>query len=263
LLAAVPAGTPAVVAERELAALPPPVRNWLAASGVVGRERTRAVRLEQRGALRTGADQPWMPARAEQHFTVDAPGFVWGVEVTMKGLPYVVGRDSYIDGRGHMLIAIAGLVPVVNASGDKIDQGTLLRFLGELVWFPSAALAPYIRWEPIDATSAKATMTYGGVSAAAVFTFDEAGRMLRLEANRYKDSGPDARLERWQVAASAWRRMAGVLMPVEGNVSWKLSTGDLEVYRWEITKVEHNPPQAFRAAMPATSLAASTVGARP
>jgi hypothetical protein len=186
----------ALVTSEEVAPLPPPVRRWLESAGVVGRPRVRTVALEQQGQLRTAPDGPWLPARAHQWFTVDRPGFLWTVDLTMKGVP-VVGRDSYRDGRGRMLIAGAGLVKIVDGRGPKIDQGSLLRYLGEIIWFPSAALAPYLRWEPIDAGSARVIMSYGGATGSAVFTFDQQGRMREMTADRYMGSGPGATLERW------------------------------------------------------------------
>lgn len=231
----------------QLAPLPAPVRGWLQASGVVGRPRAHIVYLEQQGLMRTAVDQPWMPARARQRFTVDEPGFVWDVGVTMKRVLPILGRDSYRDGRGRMLILAAALVPVVDGQGAQIDQGTLLRFLGEIVWFPSAALAPYIRWTAVDDLSARATMTYAGVTGSAVFAFDPAGRPLRMTAQRYLGAGAGAKLERWEVTMRAWRPMGGALIPTEGSVTWKLAAGDFEYFRWEITNVAvDDPARALR-----------------
>jgi hypothetical protein len=138
LFARVPVEPGAVVTREELAALPPPVRRWLESSGVVGKPRVRAVRLRQRGGIRTAPDQAFMPADAQQYFAVDRPGFVWRVRVRMWRVLPVVGRDTYLEGRGRMRIEAASLVPIVDGTGDKLDQGTLLRYLGETIWFPSA-----------------------------------------------------------------------------------------------------------------------------
>jgi hypothetical protein len=131
-------------------------------------------------------------------------------------------------------------VTIADGRGSKIDQGTLLRYLGESVWFPSAALASYIRWEPIDDSSATATISYAGVSASGVFTFDDQGRFLRMTARRYKDGAESASPETWEVRASAWGSMSGVSLPVEGAVTWKLRTGDFECYRWKIAAIHYN-----------------------
>ena len=67
--------------------------------------------------------------------------------------------DRYVDGRGSIEMRLLGLMPVANARGERLDQGALLRYLNETMWFPAAVLSPYIAWEGIDATSARATMT--------------------------------------------------------------------------------------------------------
>jgi uncharacterized protein DUF6544 len=242
LLARAAAAPAAVVRPDELERLPAPVRRWLEVSGVVGRERVRTVRLQQRGEMRTGPDEPWMPVMAEQYFTVDPPGFVWSVDATMMRVLPIVGRDEYTDGRGHMLIKMAGLITVADATGPEIDQGTLLRFLGEIVWFPSAALQPYISWQEVDARNARATMSFGGVTASALFSFDERGRFVRLTASRYMGSGKEARVEEWVTPSTAWRVVRGVEMPVAGDAVWKLASGDFNYYRWEIVDVEPDRP---------------------
>jgi hypothetical protein len=190
--------------------------------------------------MRTSPDGAWMPVRAEQYFSVDPPAFLWSADVTMMRALPIVGRDRYVDGKGHMLIKAFSLVNIVDASGEKIDQGTLLRYLGEIVWFPSAALSPHIAWVPLDGTQANAIMSYRGVTASAVFTFDAQGRFARLDAERYMGGGRDALLVPWLASASEWRRMDGVEMPVRGGVAWELVTGAFDYYRWEVVELEYD-----------------------
>jgi hypothetical protein len=106
--------------------------------------------------MRTGPDKPWMPVVAEQYFSVNPPGFVWSVNARMKGVLPIAGRDRYADGHGHMLIKLASLLTVADGVGAEIDQGAMLRYLGEIVWFPSAALSDSVSWEAIDERSARA-----------------------------------------------------------------------------------------------------------
>jgi len=240
LLVQAPASQQSVVQLQELRNLPPPVRSWLEASGVVGHARARRVYLKQRGALRTSVDAAWMPAKAEQFFTVAEPAFIWRVDATMMGILPFAGRDKYSAGTGHMLIKAASLVKVVDASDSKIAQGALLRFLGEIVWFPTAALSPYIAWQPIDPKSAKATLRHAGLSASAIFHFNEQGQVLGIDAERYLGGGPDAKLTPWSVSCTEWRVTHGFQIPVRGDVSWKLDKGNFSYYRWEILDVQYN-----------------------
>ena len=46
--------------------------------------------------------------------------------------------------------------------------------------------------------------------------------------------------------------MDGCVVPVRGDVRWKLEAGDFTFYRWEITEVEYDPPGLFAAEGAAT-----------
>jgi hypothetical protein len=233
-------GDTRVVTQDELRTLPEPVAKWLEASGVVGRPRAATVRLHQRGEIRTKPDAPWMSARAEQYFSIDPPGFVWKVDATMMRAVPIAGRDRYVDGHGQMLIKAASLVNVVEAADEAIDLGAMLRYLAEVIWFPSAALKPYISWEPIDVTHARATIRYAGRSAPAVFTFDGRGRAVRFDAERPLGGGKDAKLTPWFGASSEWRTFEGIEVPTRGEVGWQLPSETFIYYRWEILDVEFN-----------------------
>jgi hypothetical protein len=139
-----------VLTEADIAHLPEPVQRWLNYSGVVGQERPISVRLKQKGEIRMGPDQAWMSFTADQYHTIDPPAFIWHVDAQMLPLVWFAGRDRYVDGHGNMEIRLLSLVPVVNETGPHMDQGTLVRYLNEVMWFPAGAVSPYITWSDVD-----------------------------------------------------------------------------------------------------------------
>ncbi len=238
-------GPAAIVQEAELEPLPAPVQRWLRQAGVVGRPRVRSVRLRQRGELRTSPQAAYMPATVEQYFAVDEPGFVWQVQTAVLGVVPVVGRDQHLGGRGRMLITLGGLVPVVDAADAAIDEATLQRFLGEIAWFPSAALAPWLSWRAIDDERAEATVRWAGLTTNAIFHVDAGGHLVRLEALRYLGGGAEARRERWAIPMTQWRRFDGIEVPSHGDAVWQLESGDFSYYRWEIEHIDYDRPTLF------------------
>lgn len=70
-----------------------------------------------------------------------------------------------------MKIRINRLFNVVDAQGEKVDEGTLQRYLGEIVWYPSGALSPYITWKEISPGIVEATMEYNGTKGSGKFFF--------------------------------------------------------------------------------------------
>lgn len=137
LLAANRDTQPSVVIEAELTGLPESVQRWLQWSGVIGKERAATVRLTQKGDFRLGKDSAFMPYTAEQHVTTDPPALIWVASFRMMPLVPIRGRDIYRDGTGDIEMRLLSLIPVADKRGGALDQGALLRYLGEMVWYPS------------------------------------------------------------------------------------------------------------------------------
>ena len=72
----------------------------------------------------------------------------------------------YFQGRGSMLIKLLSAVKVVDATGHEMDQGSLVRYLAEMPWFPTSLLPSggLVKWEPVDGDSARAIMKDGDLT---------------------------------------------------------------------------------------------------
>lgn len=189
--------------------------------------------------------QSWMPVEAEQYFTIDEPGFIWKAKIKAAPLFHIVGRDKYYEGKGNMLIKILSLITVADARGKEMDQGTLLRYLVETVWFPTAALSSYIKWEEIDSNSAKAAMSYRGVTASGVFMFNENGEVINFVAERYMALNGRYVMETWSTPMKDYKEFDGIRIPTKGEIIWKLKTGDFNWFQFEITEIEYNKPVVY------------------
>jgi hypothetical protein len=231
----------AILTIDKLAGLPACVQNWIIKSGAVDKEITQSVYLAQKGFMSIKPGSKYMPAVAEQYFNITNPSFVWTVKVDMMQGVQMTGRDKLENGHGNMLIKLYSLITFANGTGDAIDQGTMLRYLGEICWFPSAAVQPYISWEEINKNSARATMKLGKQTVSAVFTFDDDGKLIRTHAMRYMGMGKDARLLEWFIPCTEWKTFEGIRVPSKGNAIWKLKDGDFNYYQWEITGIQYNP----------------------
>jgi len=234
-----------VVTEADIADLPDPVQKWLRHSQIIGNEKVFAVRLKQEGVFRTKPGGNWMPFAATEYYTVAPPAFIW--YTTMKAAPLfsITGRDMYADGKGNMLIKVLSLFTVADAIGPAMDQGTLIRFLNEIMWFPSAALSDYIQWKSIDANSAEATMSYRGVTASAVFYFSESGELTNMMADRYMDTGGKFLLEKWATPIAEYGEFHGIRIPQKGEGVWQLEPGDFSYVRITVTEIDYNNPNIY------------------
>ncbi|MBN1534744.1 MAG: hypothetical protein JXA20_18885 [Spirochaetes bacterium] len=240
-----------MVTEQTLRGLPPVVRRWLRQSNVMGKNMIRNVHLKQKGELRTSPEGRWMPVSAEQWFTTDRPSFLWLAEVKAAPGISMDGRDSFFHGKGHMLIRVLKLLPVVDAEGPEIDQGAMLRYLAEILWFPTAAIHPSIQWHQVDDRTAEATMTMGERSVTGRFTFKEDGAPESFTARRYYFRKEGSTLEDWEIRLlpGEFREFSGIRIPAAATVTWKLRDGDFPWFRLENSWIGYDtgvPGQADR-----------------
>ena len=160
----------------------------------------------------------------------------------MFGLWIASGNDTYKAGHGHMFGKIAGLYTIFDARGDELDQGTMMRYLNEMTWFPIALLSDYVTWQAVDDHSFDVTFTDGGKSVTARFIIDEAGRLINFITKRYRENKGKYTLDRWTTPMTEWGIMAGLNLPIRGQAVWKLPTGDLPYADFKLAEVEYNEP---------------------
>ena len=81
-----------------------------------------------------------MSIRGRQYFALDPPGFVWWGRAHLAKNLWIDARDRSLRGAGSMLVSAESSYTLADSSGPEIDQGALLRLLGEVMWFPTAFL---------------------------------------------------------------------------------------------------------------------------
>ncbi|QRM89740.1 hypothetical protein FG167_11055 [Lacinutrix sp. WUR7] len=230
-----------VITKETISELPSIVQKWLINSGTIGKSPISNVHLTQELQLKLSPDQEnWNNGKAEQYFTINPPAFNWNINTKMNSIFSVVGRDKFENGNGEMIIKLLSLISVADAkNSDKIDQATLQRYLAEIVWFPSASLSPYIKWESLDEYSAKATMKYNGAKGSGEFHFDEIGNFKKFVAMRFQDSNAVEPTE-WTVIATQTEERNGIKIPIECEASWKLESGKWTWLKLKIKDIQYN-----------------------
>ena len=236
---------PEVVTDEDIERLPEPVQRYLKYTQIIGKEKIKTVRLKQGVYFRMKENQKWMPIKAEQYFNVDSVEFIWVAKVRFVPMLSIYAKDEFIDGKGNLVVKLLGLIKVADAKGYEVDHGEILRFLAECIWFPSAFLNDYIRWEAIDNSSAKATISHKGINASAIFHFNEKGEVTKITAKRYREVNGKFALEDWEGQIVEYKTFNGVIIPNKVNIIWKLKTGDFCYDKVEIIDIEYNKHSVY------------------
>jgi hypothetical protein len=135
---------------QQVEGLPEPVQRYFKHVLKDGQPYISYIRLKHNGQFKTDLKKDWVNIEGEQYFTTGKPGFIW------KGTTSLfVARDIFIGDAGGLTVTILSLVNVVDAKGEQYNQGELLRWLSESVWFPTNLLpSENLMWAAIDNSSA-------------------------------------------------------------------------------------------------------------
>ena len=229
-----------LVSEGMVTDLPAPVQRYMSFTGVLGKPWINNVVLRQTGKFRQGPDRPWMPMTAEQVYTISPPSFIWDARFKLMGLPLLRAKDEYRSGRGRMFGKLAALITVFDVQGEKLDQGAMIRYLSEMIWFPTAFLGENITWQAVDSHSADVQMDDAGKSVSGRWFFDYDGRPTNFTAMRYREIEGDFSLDPWSTPITGYGVRAGLNLPTHGQAVWNLKSGDLSYIDLEIQEIEYN-----------------------
>jgi hypothetical protein len=225
---------------KELEGLPDPVQRYFQAVLKDGQPIVTAVDLSQQGIFNMSETAAkWSPFTATQVVTTQRPGFDWDARIQMAPGVSAFVHDAYALGAGSLHVSLLGLFTVADVRDTpEAAQGELLRFFAEMPWYPTALLPSQgVRWEAIDNTSARATLTDGATTVSLVFRFNAEGTIetMRAEARcRDKLTAMPWSGRFWNYSTSN-----GMLIPLEGEVGWEYPDGLRLYYKGKVTEINY------------------------
>lgn len=196
-----------------------------------------AVRLQQVGemVLKPGAK----PRRfnATEEFALDRVAFAWRARFPMFGPVSLRVIDSYDGSDGTLEARLLGL-PLQRKRGPDLAQGEAFRYLAEIAWIPHAILAnPQLIWREVDERTVEVATNVHNEQIAVQLVFDEEGDISQTVAERPRLEAAGART-RWIGEYTAYKKLNGVRLPTQGQVSWELPAGPFVYWRATITSLD-------------------------
>lgn len=218
------------VSESELAELPEPARRYLRFMRVLGQPRDWSFRLGLAGRFRTKPSRAWMPCEAWQYNSRPALARIFHISIRIGGLLPVMARDTYVNGRGRMLVKLLDLFPIADGKGAEYDIGELVTYLNDAVMMaPSMLLAPEVSWSAVDASSFDVSLAGGACTVTGRVFLDEQGAPKDFSTtDRFcSDPGQSKRLlrARWTTPIAGWQCIDGRPLPTGGQAVWHLAGG--------------------------------------
>jgi hypothetical protein len=227
----------------ELEGLPPPVQRFFRAVLAEGQPLVTAVTVQQVGTINMSAtEQRWKPYTAQQRIVLRRPGFDWDARIMMLPGMMVHVHDAYVAGVGTLQAELFGLVPIARQPHTtELARGELMRFLAEAAWYPTALLPSQgVRWEAVDDSSARASLTDGGISLTMTFRFHADGLIdtVRSESRDRLVDGKSSATP-WQGRFWDYASRSGMRVPLQAEVAWDLPQGLSTYFRGTSTALKY------------------------
>lgn len=148
----------------------------------------------------------------------------------------------YKQGDGILRARLLGIVPVASVGpSPEMDEGELVRYLAEAVWFPTALLPTQsVEWEAIDDHSARAILEHRNRVASLRFHFNDQNEVERVTTERYRQE--DDAYAPWTGYFREYEERQGMQIPTDAEVEWNLPDDDLSYWRASIEKIDYHLP---------------------
>ena len=225
---------------KEILDLPEPVQRYFKTVLQDGQAIVAKVELSQEGQFNMNEKlDKWNKFTATQLVVTHRLGFDWDARIQMAPLLNAFVHDTYLLGAGNLHASLLGLFTLANMHNTpELNQGELLRFFAEAVWYPTALLPSQgVSWEAINDSSALATLTDGETTASVVFQFNPEGAIASLRAEaRYRDK---TTAMPWSGRFWEYAVRDGMLIPLVGEVGWEHPEGLRLYFKGKITKISY------------------------
>jgi hypothetical protein len=137
----------------------------------------------------------------------------------------MLGRDTYLRGKGRMLGKALDFFKVVDGSGSEFDIAELVTYLNDAILMaPSMLLGPDTAWIEVDERSFDVAITNCGSTVKARVFLDERGAPINFSTtDRFMDdpSSPGRYVRAlWTTPMDGWVEIEGRRMPTSGKAIW-------------------------------------------
>ncbi|MDD4237485.1 MAG: hypothetical protein PHT62_02840 [Desulfotomaculaceae bacterium] len=234
-----------VFTKEDIAALPQPLQRYFENCGFIGKPKMSNMKILHNDVdFILSSSMPKLKIKCMQYNSAVKPERIALIDTHLYGIPFE-GIDSYQDGNGSMKGVIAKSITLFNQKGEAMNKSSLVNCLAESLLMPNIALQNFMSWEAIDVNHAKGTISYYGISASGIFTFDENGLLERFTTGDrlYVDTGGNVKQVKWSAICGDYREINGTTLPKSLQAIWHLPEGDLVYFDGHDTVVQYNAAQ--------------------
>jgi hypothetical protein len=154
----------------------------------------------------------------------------------------ISARDIYQDGYGEMKVKLFNLFRIAFENGKETAQSALITSFAEILMIPGYFVLENIKWEIVNDTTLRATLTDNGIVVTGLFYFNEEGLLHKFETDdRFYSLGKNNyRKIKYSGVVDSYKEQRGLMIAENVRVMWHLPEGDFEYFKGTIEEIKFN-----------------------
>lgn len=224
----------------DIAGLPRPLQRYFEYCGFISKPRMSNIKISHHN-VDFVLNSKKLKIQCTQYNSALKPERAALIDTHLYGIPFE-GLDAYQNGRGSMKGVFAKSITLFNQTGAAMNQSSLVNCLAESLLVPEMALQDFMSWEAINDNQVKGTISYYGLSASGIFSFDKNGlfEQFTTEDRVYVDTAGNEKRIRWSAVCGNYREINGIKQPKSLKAIWHLPEGDLVYFEGNDTVIKYN-----------------------
>ena len=225
-----------------LTGLPDPVQRYFAFTFRGALPEYAVVRLEANGEFRRPLTDTFNATTAEQVIAIGEPALMFSATTPVAPGVWARAYDFFAEGEMEMKAKILSALTVVDEKETpELNRISLRRWLLESALYPQSLLpGGPVKWEPIDADSARAVVEADGMQAVMIAHFDAEGRMTHMVADMdgdlttpYHGSGEHVTRDDYQAVGNQMIPMRFTISRAAGGEIYPFWDGEVTAITFE------------------------------
>jgi hypothetical protein len=235
---------PEPLTEQDINHLPDIVKKYIRFTGSIGKPKIVNFRTECNGGIRSNPNEVFMDLRSIQYNFLDDHSRIFYITAKKSGI-LAIGLHIYQNAQAIFKIKILGLFQIVNALGQKMNQGETVTVLNDMCFMaPGSLIDSKITWETIDSTTVKAIFTNSGITVSAQLYFTNEGKIINFISNdRYETNGKEYNNYPWETPILEYKDFNEYRLPSKAKLIYKRKDGDFCYGEFNLVSVEYNCSQ--------------------
>jgi hypothetical protein len=182
-----------------------------------------------------------MKLTSQQYNFFDNPTRVFYIKATKVGIP-ALGLHLYKNEKASFKVKLLGLIKVIDAKGDKLDQAETVTIFNDMCLLaPATLISEKIQWNEIDSLTVDAKFTNRNITIGARLYFNEAGELIKFVSNdRFETNGKEYNNYPWLTPVKKYNQINDYKLCSEVSTDYQRPDRTFSYGEFKVKEVEYN-----------------------